>query len=89
MSESHKSLSSDFEVSCQELDQLTELAMQCDGVLGSRMTGGGFGGCTVTLLKATEIDNVINQINSGYNGATFFMCKPDNGARAINIENYN
>ncbi|CAO1408953.1 unnamed protein product [Diamesa serratosioi] len=89
MSESHKSLSSDFEVSCQELDQLTELAMRCDGVLGSRMTGGGFGGCTVTLLKATAIDNVINQINSEYNGATFFMCKPDDGARAINIGNYN
>lgn len=43
MLESHKSLSSDFEVSCHELDKLVDLAMQCDGVLGSRMTGGGFG----------------------------------------------
>lgn len=43
MLESHKSLSNDFEVSCHELDKLVDLAMQCDGVLGSRMTGGGFG----------------------------------------------
>lgn len=43
MLESHKSLSSDFEVSCHELDKLVDLAMQCNGVLGSRMTGGGFG----------------------------------------------
>lgn len=43
MLESHQSLSSDFEVSCHELDKLVDLAMQCDGVLGSRMTGGGFG----------------------------------------------
>lgn len=40
MLESHKSLSTDFEVSCQELDELVDLAMQCEGVVGSRMTGG-------------------------------------------------
>jgi galactokinase len=49
---SHNSLRDDFEVSCPELDQLVELAMQVEGVLGSRMTGGGFGGCTVTLVSA-------------------------------------
>lgn len=47
---SHNSLRDDYEVSCPELDQLVELALQVDGVLGSRMTGGGFGGCTVTLV---------------------------------------
>jgi galactokinase len=41
----------DFGVSCPELDQLVEAAMEVPGVFGSRMTGGGFGGCTVTLLK--------------------------------------
>lgn len=50
MVESHKSLRDDFEVSCQEIDQLVDLALEVEGVLGSRITGGGFGGCTVTLV---------------------------------------
>lgn len=41
----------DYEVSCKELDELVEAAREVDGVLGSRMTGGGFGGCTVTLVS--------------------------------------
>ena len=45
----------DFEVSCPELDQLVEAAMEVPGVFGSRMTGGGFGGCMVTLLKQVRI----------------------------------
>jgi galactokinase len=52
MLESHLSLRDDYEVSCQELDFLVDAAMKIDGVYGSRMTGGGFGGCTVTLLRA-------------------------------------
>lgn len=57
MLESHKSLSSDFEVSCHELDKLVDLAMQCDGVLGSRMTGGGFGELeNFFLLPLTAFD---------------------------------
>lgn len=48
---SHESLRHDYEVSCDELDVLVDTAMQIDGIFGSRMTGGGFGGCTVTLLK--------------------------------------
>ncbi|CRK97610.1 CLUMA_CG010996, isoform A [Clunio marinus] len=89
MLESHKSLSSDFEVSCHELDKLVDLAMQCNGVLGSRMTGGGFGGCTVSLVLSKEIDNVIKQIDSEYSGATFYVCKPADGARAIDLGNLN
>lgn len=50
MVESHRSLRDDFEVSCPEIDKLVELALQVEGVLGSRMTGGGFGGCTVTMV---------------------------------------
>lgn len=50
MVESHMSLKSDFEVSCDELDVLVKAAADTEGVLGSRMTGGGFGGCTVTMV---------------------------------------
>lgn len=55
----------DYEVSCSELDALVELAMEVDGVFGSRMTGGGFGGCTVTLVtevsKGCRLDDVHEQ----------------------------
>jgi len=57
MLESHKSLSSDFEVSCHELDKLVDLAMQCDGVYGSRMTGGGFGGyCDLFVMFQCRLE---------------------------------
>ena len=48
---SHESLRDDYEVSCAELDELVEIARKVTGVFGARMTGGGFGGCTVNLLK--------------------------------------
>lgn len=48
----------DYEVSCAELDELVNLARQDKGVYGSRMTGGGFGGCTVTLLKAEAVERI-------------------------------
>ena len=50
MNASHVSLRDDYEVSCPEIDLLTELAWSCPGVLGSRITGGGFGGCTVSIV---------------------------------------
>ena len=55
----------DYEVSCPELDQLVEAAMEVDGVFGSRMTGGGFGGCTVTLLKADAVEKAVTHIRVG------------------------
>lgn len=51
-----------YEVSCRELDELVSAAMEVEGVFGSRMTGGGFGGCTVTLLQAHAIDRTILHI---------------------------
>lgn len=51
-----------YEVSCRELDELVAAAMEVEGVFGSRMTGGGFGGCTVTLLQAHVIDRTILHI---------------------------
>jgi galactokinase len=47
------------------------------------------GGCTVSLVRASEIDNVIKQIDGAYHGATFYVCKPANGARAIDLGNLN
>ena len=55
----------DFEVSCGELDSLVESALEVQGVFGSRMTGGGFGGCTVTLVKAEVVPEVITHIEVG------------------------
>ena len=51
MSRSHESLRDNFEVSCPEIDWLVKRAWELDGILGSRMTGSGFGGCTVTLIR--------------------------------------
>jgi len=83
MVDSHNSLRDDYEVSCPELDQLVELALKCPGVYGSRMTGGGFGGCTVTLVKKEAVDQVIQSIKSGYSGtATFYVCEAAEGARS-------
>jgi len=58
MNASHQSLRSDFEVSCDELDCLVDIAQGTDGVLGSRMTGAGFGGCTVTLIHQDAIESL-------------------------------
>ncbi|KAJ6634745.1 Galactokinase [Pseudolycoriella hygida] len=89
MTESHLSLRDDFEVSCKELDLLVEAANKCTGVLGSRMTGGGFGGCTVTLVRKNDVDNVIRAMKIEYakydRTASFYVCEPSEGARLINL----
>jgi len=87
MVDSHNSLRDDFEVSCPELDQLVESALKVEGVYGSRMTGGGFGGCTVTLLKQESVENAIKEIKAEYTAGTptFYVCKPSIGAQPISI----
>ena len=67
---SHRSLKEDYEVSCPELDLLVESALQCEGVLGARMTGGGFGGCTVNLVENAQIENFIAKICRDYESET-------------------
>ncbi|KAJ6660388.1 hypothetical protein lerEdw1_017811 [Lerista edwardsae] len=62
MVESHNSLRDDYQVSCPELDELVSAAMEIPGVYGSRMTGGGFGGCTVTLLESKAAEKVLTHI---------------------------
>jgi len=66
MSASHQSLRDDFEVSCPELDMLVELALQTDGVLGARMTGAGFGGCTVSLVHKDAVAALTETLNTEY-----------------------
>jgi galactokinase len=66
MNESHESLKTDFEVSCEEIDLLVETAQKMDGVFGSRITGGGFGGCTVTLVKRESVDDVIKAMKDAF-----------------------
>ncbi|MCD7963181.1 MAG: galactokinase [Rikenellaceae bacterium] len=64
---SHRGLSKDYEVSCPELDYLADYAANYDGVIGSRMMGGGFGGCTINLINEANHDAFINEITEKYN----------------------
>jgi galactokinase len=66
MAESHRSLRDDFEVSCRELDVMVEAANQVDGVIGARMTGGGFGGCTVNLVREDAVDRFREHVAREY-----------------------
>lgn len=66
MNESHVSLRDDYEVTGIELDTLVEEAWKVDGVIGSRMTGAGFGGCTVSIVKDEAIDPFIDQVGKAY-----------------------
>lgn len=66
MTESHRSLRERLRVSCAELDTLVELALDTPGVWGSRMTGGGFGGCTVTLVDASRAAALCDRLRSGF-----------------------
>src|SRR6266481_1222834 len=75
MLESHRSLRDDFEVSCPELDLMVELAEQVEGVYGTRMTGGGFGGCTIALVQAGCVEAFKRTVQGGYERST--GCKPE------------
>lgn len=92
MNASHCSLRDDFEVSCTELDVLMTVANEQSGVLGSRMTGGGFGGCTVTLVRKQAVSTVIERMRSEYSRrcggqeASFYVCEPSQGARLLSAD---
>jgi galactokinase len=66
MFESHASLRDDYEVSCKELDALVDIASSVEGVFGARMTGGGFGGCTVNIIRNDVLAGFKRSINEGY-----------------------
>jgi galactokinase len=88
MGESHSSLRDDYEVSCKELDLMVELARPCRGVYGARMTGGGFGGCTVNLVEADTVDEFKVVVAREYQSATgvkpeVFVCTAADGAGEV------
>jgi len=70
MRDSHQSLRDDYEVSCAELDLLVRLAEAAPGVYGSRMTGAGFGGCTVSLVRSEDAAGFARLVSQGYRRAT-------------------
>lgn len=85
---SHESLRRDYEVSCEELDVLVELARQIPGVYGARMTGGGFGGCTVNLVEAGSADAFVARIGPEYKARTgidpqIYQCRAAEGAGEV------
>ena len=88
MNASHVSLRDDYEVSCEEIDVLVELAWKIEGVVGSRITGGGFGGCTVSIVKNDAVDTFIEQVGNGYREKTgheaeFYVVEIGDGARVL------
>ncbi len=70
MAASHRSLRDDYEVSCPELDLMVELANSAPGVIGARMTGGGFGGCTVNLVRSQAVEEFRSHVSAGYEQRT-------------------
>ncbi len=66
MTKSHNSLKNDYEVSGKELDSLVEAALECEDVLGARMTGAGFGGCAIALVKEEKAETIIESIKEKY-----------------------
>jgi galactokinase len=85
---SHESLRDDFEVSCRELDLMVEIASVKRGVLGSRMTGGGFGGCTVNLVEASEAKEFQERVAEEYGAKTglrpeILVCTASEGVGAV------
>ncbi len=90
MNASHVSMRDDFEITCPEIDTLVGLAQAAHGVYGSRMTGGGFGGCTVSLIEADAVERVSQVLIDGYRAATgleaeIFACAPSDGAGLIPV----
>ncbi|MEZ3434371.1 MAG: galactokinase [Lachnospiraceae bacterium] len=88
MNDSHISLRDDYEVSCEEIDILVDLAWQTEGVIGSRITGGGFGGCTVSIVKNEAVDTFVKEIGKAYldkvgHEAEFYVVDIGEGARRL------
>ncbi len=88
MNDSHVSLRDDYEVTGVELDTLVEEAWKVEGVIGSRMTGAGFGGCTVSIVEDDAIDTFIDRVGKAYEAklgyaADFYVVEIGDGPRKL------
>lgn len=91
LNQSHRSLRDDYEVSCRELDLMVDIAGQVEGVLGSRMTGAGFGGCTVNLVRTEALEEFKKKVEEKYFSQTgihprMWVCRIEEGAGEIKIK---
>ena len=94
MNASHVSLRDDFEVSCEEIDILVDLAWKTPGVIGSRITGGGFGGCTVSIVENDQVQAFTETIGKAYaekvgHEAEFYVVDMGDGAGKMDIKDMN
>ncbi len=88
MAEAHRSIRDDFQASCSELDTLVEIASAIPGCYGARMTGGGFGGCTVNLVEESKAQQFREAIHTQYRASTgidadIYLCRASAGATRI------
>jgi galactokinase len=90
MRQAHISMRDDFEASCKEVDTMVELAGKQPGCFGARITGGGFGGCTVNLVATADVEAFTEAMRAGYLAATgitpeIYTSRASDGARAITV----
>lgn len=88
MAEAHESYSKDFEASCAEADTMVRLANQLPGLIGARLTGGGFGGCTINLVEQKQAQGFAEQLSASYATATgitpqIHICHASSGAHKV------
>jgi galactokinase len=88
MNESHVSLRDDYQVSCRELNVMVEVAWEVEGVYGSRLTGAGFGGCTVSLVAGEALERFHTRVATEYQAATgiepqIYVCNVEDGVGEI------
>ncbi|MGB1310684.1 MAG: galactokinase [Leucothrix sp.] len=88
MNESHQSMSQYFQASTEIIDQLIAISLETEGVIGARMTGGGFGGCTVNLVKTSQVQHFIDSVGQRYKAACgltadFYPTRSDSGMREL------
>lgn len=90
MYQSHYGLKNNYEVSCKELDFLVKQTEMYDGILGARMMGGGFGGCTINLIKKNDIEDVVAKIKKDYKDSyginlNAIIAKPGSGIKVSKL----